>query len=296
MDANVSRLRFIPFEIPTAVREPPVGDEWIHEVKFDGYRTQLVIDNGKVNAFSRRGFDWTDRYPGVIAAAKELPVKSAILDGEAVIMDQNGVTDFSALVREVHKKSAAIDFVAFDLLYMDGVDLRKQPLLKRRDALSKLITAHGSIQFADHFVTPSKEILEAIRIIGLEGVVSKRANAPYRSGPSRNWLKTKNYDEIELPILGVVHEAGKPTMALLGNNAEDRTYTGSASVVVNKLNRDLFWQAVELLTDPDKKTPDKLTDNITRWLKPGLVGRIRHLAGSDLRHATVMSVWLEGGR
>ena len=85
-------------------------------------------------------------------------------------------------------------------------------------------------------------------------------------------------------------------LALLGNNAEDRTYTGSASVVVNKLNRDLFWQAVELLTDPDKKTPDKLTDNITRWLKPGLVGRIRHLAGSDLRHATVMSVWLEGGR
>ena len=84
MDAPVSRLRFIPFEVPTAVSEPPEGDDWIHEVKFDGYRTQLVIDKGKVTAFSRRGLDWSDRYPGVIAAAKDLPVNSAIFDGEAI--------------------------------------------------------------------------------------------------------------------------------------------------------------------------------------------------------------------
>ena len=112
MDARVSRLCFVPFEVPTAVSEPPEGDDWIHEVRFDGYRTQLVIDKGKATAFSRRGLDWSDRYPGVIAAAKELPVKSAILDGETVIMDKDGVADFSALIKAVHKKSEAIVFVA----------------------------------------------------------------------------------------------------------------------------------------------------------------------------------------
>ena len=113
MDAPVSRLRFIPFEVPTAVREPPEGDDWIHEVKFDGYRTQLVIErasNGLLAARARL----ERRYPGVIAAAKELPVKSAILDGETVIMDKDGVSDFSALIKAVHKKSEAIAFVAFD--------------------------------------------------------------------------------------------------------------------------------------------------------------------------------------
>ena len=217
MDARVSRLRFIPFEVPTAVSEPPEGDDWIHEVKFDGYRTQLVIDKGKVTAFSRRGLDWSDRYPGVIAAAKDLPVKSAILDGETVIMDKDGVSDFSALIKAVHKKSEAIAFVAFDLLHMDGIDLRKEPLIRRRDLLRELIPDDGSIQFSDHFVASGKEIFEAVKKLGLEGIVSKRAKAPYRSGPSRNWLKTKNYAEVELPILGVVQEAGKPILALLGN-------------------------------------------------------------------------------
>ena len=256
MDALVSRLRFIPFEVPTAVREPPEGDEWIHEVKFDGYRTQLVIDKGNVTALSRRGLNWTDRYPGVIAAAKELPVQSAILDGETVIMDKDGVSDFSALIKAVHKKSDAIAFVAFDLLHMDGIDLRKEPLIRRRELLRELIPDDGSIQYSDHFVASGKEIFKAVKQLGLEGIVSKRAKAPYRSGPSRNWLKTKNYAEVELPILGVVQEAGKPTMALLGNK-EDRTYLASAAVVVNKLNRDLFWRPSNCSPIPTRSGPTK---------------------------------------
>jgi bifunctional non-homologous end joining protein LigD len=289
MDAPVSRLRFVPFEVPTAVSEPPEGDDWIHEVKFDGYRTQLVIERRKIRAYSRRGLDWTDRYPGVIAAAKELPVKSAMLDGETVIMDKDGVSDFSALIKAVHKKSDAISFVAFDLLHLEGEDLRKLPLIERRERLRDLLPDDYGIQYSDHFVASGAEVLAAARLMGLEGIVSKRAKAPYRSGPSRNWLKTKNYVEVELPILGVMQEAGKPTLALLGS-AEDRTYLGSAAVVINKLNRDLFWRAVEFLTDRDKKRAD---DNM-RWLKPGLVGRVRYLWGnSGLRHATVMSFWLE---
>ena len=149
--------------------------------------------------------------------------------------------------------------------------------------MRELIPDDDSIQFSDHFVASGKAIFEAVKKLGLEGIVSKRAKAPYRSGPSRNWLKTKNYAEVELPILGIVQEAGNPTLALLGDT-EGRTYIASASVVISKLNRDLFWQAVEFLTDPDKKRDD---DNM-QWLKPGLVGRVRYLWGSSgLRHATV---------
>ena len=109
----------------------------------------------------------------------------------------------------------------------------------------------------------------AAKNMGLEGIVSKRAKAPYRSGPSANWLKTKNYDEIELPVLGIQQEVSKPTMALLGSE-EDRHYIGTAAVVVDKLNRDLFWRAVELLIDPDKNpTPHDLAE-----ARPGRAGQV----------------------
>ena len=127
-------------------------------------------------------------------------------------MDKDGVSDFSALIKAVHKKSDAIAFVAFDILHIDGIDLRKEPLIRRRELLRELVPDDASIQYSDHFVASGKEIFNAVKELGLEGIVSKRAKAPYRSGKSANWLKTKNYAEVELPILGVVQEAGKPTL------------------------------------------------------------------------------------
>ena len=268
---------------------PPEGDEWIHEVKFDSYRTQLVIEPRQIRAYSRRGLDWTDRYPGVIRAAAAMPVRSAVLDGETVVMDKDGASDFSALVKAVHKKSDAIAFVAFDLLHLEGEDLRKLTLIERRERLRDLLPDDDGIQYSDHFVASGAEVFAAARLMGLEGIVSKRAKAPYRSGPSRNWLKTKNYAEVELAILGIVQEAGKPATALLGDK-DDRHFVGSAAVVLTKLTRDLFWQTVGLLADKKRER----VDGKTTWLKPGLVGRVRYLSGSSgLRHATVMSSWLE---
>ena len=116
-----------------------------------------------------------------------------------------------------------------------------------------------------------KQIFDAVMKLGLEGIVSKREIAPYQSGPSRNWLKTKNYAEVELPILGVVQEAGKPNLALLGNK-EDRTYFASASVVVNKLNRDLFWRAVAVLTDKGKKRAEQ--KHALAEARPGRTGAV----------------------
>jgi bifunctional non-homologous end joining protein LigD len=251
MDAPVV-LRFVPFELPIAVPAPPEGEQWIHEIKFDGYRTHLVIDHGRVSIFSRRGLDWTSRYPGIAASAKRLPVDSAIIDGEAVLLDANGASNYSQMVKAVHKNSPEIVLVAFDLLHLEGRDLRKQELIVRRKLLRELVPDDGNIQFSEH--GSGMEVFEAAKKLGLEGIVSKRAAAPYRSGPSRNWLKTKNYDFIELSILGVVQEAGKPPMALVADPKTGR-HVGQAAVVLSKVNRDFSGVRSRCLRTSAAATP-----------------------------------------
>jgi bifunctional non-homologous end joining protein LigD len=130
-------LGFIRPEIPTLVPEPPTGEGWIHEIKYDGYRTLIVIDQGKVRAFSRHGRDWTGPYRQVVEAAGELLCRAAILDGEFIVQDENGVSDFDALRSAIHEAPHRIVFFAFDLLNLDGQDLRRIPLFERRIALRK---------------------------------------------------------------------------------------------------------------------------------------------------------------
>jgi ATP-dependent DNA ligase len=147
-----SPLGFIRPEIPTLVPEPPSGEGWIHEIKHDGYRTLIVIDQGKVRAFSRRGRDWTGPYRRVVDACAKLPCKAALIDGEIIVQDENGISDFDALRSAIHKAPHRIVFFAFDLLHLDGQDLRRTPLLERRTALRKLIEPdqRSPIQFSDH--------------------------------------------------------------------------------------------------------------------------------------------------
>ena len=125
--------------IPTLVPEPPSGEGWIHEIKHDGYRTLIVIDGGKFRAFSRHGRDWTGPYRRVIEAASKLSCQAAILDGEIIVQDENGISDFDALRSAIHKAPHRIVFFAFDLLHLDGQDLRRSPLMDRRTSLRTLI-------------------------------------------------------------------------------------------------------------------------------------------------------------
>jgi ATP-dependent DNA ligase len=126
-----SRLRFIEPQLASPVDQPPEGKHWIHEIKHDGYRSQVVIERGQVRVFSRNGYDWSDRYPGIVRAAARLPCKSAIIDGEAVVQDENGVSNFEALGSAIRARSANILVYAFDLLHIDGKDLRRQTLSER---------------------------------------------------------------------------------------------------------------------------------------------------------------------
>jgi ATP-dependent DNA ligase len=127
--------------VPKLVRQPPEGDEWLHEIKYDGYRTQIVLDGAGARAFTRRGFDWSDRYRGLLAAASELRCSSVALDGEAIVQDQHGRSDFNQFAEAMASRPNDLVFMAFDLLHLNGKDMRQLPLIERRAALVELVAA-----------------------------------------------------------------------------------------------------------------------------------------------------------
>jgi bifunctional non-homologous end joining protein LigD len=188
------------------MEKPPEGDGWLHEIKFDGYRLMVLIDNGSVRLFTRSGLDWTARFPAIAAGFETLPAKSGIVDGEAVIEDENGVSSFSALqdaLSERKSASAAI-FFAFDLLYLDGYSLREASLNDRKRTLAELLDSktHPALRYSDHVIGNGQSMLDHACRLGLEGVVSKRRNAAYRSGRNGEWVKNKCTNREEFVVGG----------------------------------------------------------------------------------------------
>ena len=222
-------LAFVAPMMPMLVDKPPEGDNWLHEVKQDGYRTQIIIDGGSVRAYTRRGVDWTAKYKHVVADAAKLNAKSAIIDGEMVVLGESGVSDFKAFRRAIKGRPATLVFVVFDLMHLDGGDLRDLPLVERRERLHRLVEdAPASIQFSSHVEGGGNEFYTAVDTLKLEGMVSKRADSAYRSGRTALWLKTKCYMTSDLEVAGILAERGKPTVALMVD--DERNYVGGAFV------------------------------------------------------------------
>ncbi|MDW6026395.1 DNA ligase D [Mesorhizobium sp. BAC0120] len=202
-------LSFIEFQMPELASKPPAGSEWIHEIKYDGYRTEIVLDGGKARAYTRRGYDWTERYPSIVEAVEKLPARSAIIDGEAVVLGAMGRPDFQALERELGKRPSKIIYYAFDLLRLDGRDLRSRPLIDRKAALQKLLeSAESGLVYSDHLKVSGEQVFEHACRLGLEGIVSKRVDAPYRSGRSETWRKVKCSRSDTFPIVAFVEKLG----------------------------------------------------------------------------------------
>jgi bifunctional non-homologous end joining protein LigD len=166
----------------------PSGDRWIHEIKFDGYRVQLHIANENIRVFTRRGNDWTNRFKKIANDAFLIGANSAIIDGEIVVPAPDGTTDFSVLQNELKGRSTKIVLVAFDLLYLNGRDLRKLPLHQRKAELKKIV-AGTDIQFSESFEVDGQAMFEHACKIGLEGVVSKVRDSTYPTGRSNDWVK-----------------------------------------------------------------------------------------------------------
>jgi bifunctional non-homologous end joining protein LigD len=179
--------------IPSRAPKPPAGPGWVHEIKHDGYRLIVRRDGEAVRLFTRRGYDWTERYPAIASAAAKLKARSFTLDGEAVVCGQDGVAIFDALHRHGTVRAAILQ--AFDLLELDGEDLRPVPLGERKPRLARLLArAQAGIALNEHTDENGAVVFLHACKMGLEGIVSKRLTAPYRSGPSRDWLKVKNRD------------------------------------------------------------------------------------------------------
>lgn len=166
-------LRFIVPMQPVLVDEPPARGEWSHEIKWDGYRTQIIVQNGSGQAFTRRGHEWTLRYPQIIAEALQLPCSTAIIDGEVIFADPAGTSDFAGLQAVIARQPQRLTYLAFDLLHLDGVDLRHLPFCERRERLLILI-GNGSdrIRFSQALPGTAAAVFAVAEAAGLEGIVS----------------------------------------------------------------------------------------------------------------------------
>jgi DNA ligase D len=207
--------------LATQSDKPPRGSSgWVHEIKFDGYRTLAFVKDGNVRFLTRTGIDWTDRY-GVLAKAFEpLPCKEAIIDGEIVVVDPQGVTHFSDLQQALSEKASdRLTFFAFDLVHLDGYDLSKVPLLQRKEALRKLLAPvtgpRSALHFSDHVGGEGRVLYDQAVELGLEGILSKRETSTYVQERSKSWLKTKAVLSDDFPIVGYTESAANGGLGAL---------------------------------------------------------------------------------
>jgi bifunctional non-homologous end joining protein LigD len=184
-------LGFIKPCLPSAAKTPPAGAGWIHEIKHDGFRIMARRDAVGVRLITRDGGDLTKRFPLIATAVAALPVRSCLIDGEAIVRDKTGLAVFD-LIR-VYRSMASAVLCAFDLLELDGKDLRRKPIEYRKSALNQLLRgAQSGIVFNQHYKARGETIFRLACQLGCEGIVSKRLGSPYRSGRTKHWVKVKN--------------------------------------------------------------------------------------------------------
>ncbi|HUO23515.1 MAG TPA: DNA ligase D [Caulobacteraceae bacterium] len=271
---------FIEPELAKAVEGPPAGAGWAHEIKFDGYRVQLRVQGGKAVLKTRKGLDWSRRFPEIVAAGAGLP--DGILDGEVVALDQTGAPDFAALqVALADGPTANLVLFVFDQLFDQGEDLRDLPLSERKERLrATLEHAPVNIRFVDHFITAGDAVLQSACRMHLEGVVSKRLDAPYRSGRNGDWVKSKCRAGHEVVIGGYATTKGAFRSLIVGVNRDGRLIhagrvgTGFGRDKVARLLPKLRAIKTEQCPFFGKLPPRQGGE--AHWVRPELVAEIEH--------------------
>jgi len=266
-------------ELCRILEKPPLGPGWIHEVKFDGYRIEMRVAGADAQLLTRRGLDWAARFPEIANEGSSLP--DCLLDGEIVALNKDGVSDFAALQRALsEEKTAALVYFVFDLLYADGRDLRDAPLSLRKERLESFLKRHARrarhIRYVGHFETGGEAILEAACRMKLEGVVSKRLDAPYRSGRGDDWVKSKCRAGQEVVIGGWWGTAAKLRSLLVGAHREGRlVYLGRVGTGFNARSAKALLaklKPLERASTPFHDAPPRTRD--VHWVEPKLVSEV----------------------
>lgn len=297
---------FIQPQLATLVDRMPPGDDWIHEIKYDGYRILARIDRGTVTLFTRNENDWTAQLPSLVQALKKLPVQQAWLDGEIARMDADGKTSFGALQDTLSRGAdQELDYYVFDLMFFEGHDLRPVPLIERKKLLQTLIAAGNlpTVRYSDHIDGAGEPFHVHACKLALEGVISKRPGEPYRSRRSRDWVKVKCLQRQEFVIGGFSEGAGTRNGfgALLLGVYEDgelrysgRVGTGFTAQSLADLTRQL--EALEQPKPPFSNPPKGAMARGVHWVKPELVAEVEFTnwtADGVLRHPSFQGLRLD---
>ncbi|WP_242127895.1 DNA ligase D [Sphingobium sp. Sx8-8] len=291
---------FQPLQLATLVDAVPTGHGWMHEIKYDGYRCLLSAAGEKVRIFTRSGLDWTDRFASIAAEAAGMQLTAALIDGEIVAFDSRGNPDFSTLQRALKGDGdAALHLFAFDLLRLDGEDLAPHPNISRKEKLAALLgegSAH--IHVADHIIGGGEKLFDAMCGAGQEGIICKRADAPYRGARTKNWLKVKCTRREEFVIIGwTPSSAGGRSIRnlLLGqHDGKALVYAGKVGTGFNMANGEPLLRA--LRSRSRKTAPVAVPRSEARgvqWVRPDLVAEIafaEFTADNVVRHASFLGL------
>jgi bifunctional non-homologous end joining protein LigD len=274
-------------QLAVLAEHPPQGEQWLHEIKFDGYRLLAFVKSADVTLYTRNGLDWTRKFSGIAKAIAKLKVDSAVVDGEAVVLDDKGRSDFQALQCMLKDKSNDSPvFFAFDLLFCDGVDLRQVPLIQRKETLKSILDRsklEPTINYSEHVRGEGEKVVDKACAMSLEGIVSKRADAPYVSRRDPTWLKCKCGNRQEFIIIGYTDPQGARSgfgSLLLGYH-DDKKRLVYAGRVGTGFDEAKLKQLIRKLRDIDQDKPS--TDVLpplrerraAHWVKPEMVAEVR---------------------
>ena len=277
--------QFVDPALCRLVSRPPDEPGWVHEIKFDGYRLQLRVQDGRAVLRTRKGLDWSERFPEICEAARSLP--DCMIDGEVASLDASGAPSFHALQDALSRgQTAELVFFAFDMLFAAGEDLRSQPLRARKHRLAALLgEGVGPLRYVAHFEADADTVLESARRMQLEGIVSKQLDAPYVSGRVGTWVKSKCRAGQEVVIGGWTHEAGRLRSLLVGVHRNGRlSYagrvgTGFGGEVVRELTRRLRPLESKRCPFPAAEVP-RIAWSV-HWVEPRLVAEIEFAGWTD---------------
>ena len=292
--------KWIEPQLSRVVDEAPAGNDWLHEVKYDGYRMHARLDRGKIQLLTRTGLDWSRRYPRTIEALRSLPGKTAYLDGELCALRPDGVPAFSRLQAAMDEgRTDDLVFIVFDLLYLNGKITAELPLIKRKELLQPLLAGKiRGLRFSDHIVGNGRRFHEEACRLGVEGVISKRIDRPYAPGNRGLWLKVKCLNREEFVVVGWTEPARSRShfgALLLGYYSNDRKlhYAGRAGTGFTETELKRLAGVLRLL-EVRQMPLDKPPPRETRFGSPLELSRVHWVRPEVVVEVTYLT-WTEGG-